>query len=104
MINSFKNYIIYFVILLFLISSGFAVFYKIKLDRQIKKAQKEQIEYYEKAQKEIKVYIDKANKLSKEKELMRIKIENLNIQGKKHNEEYYNVYDNITNRFNDAGM
>jgi len=49
-------------------------------------------------------HIDKANKLSKEKELMRIKIENLNIQGKKHNEEYYNVYDNITNRFNDAGM
>jgi hypothetical protein len=74
------------------------------LDKQIKKAQKEQIEYYEKAQKEIRVYIDKANKLSKEKELMRIKIENLNIQGKKQNEEYYNVYDNITNRFNDAGM
>mgnify|MGYP001180970660 CR=1 FL=1 len=104
MISSFKNYIIYFVILLFLISSGVAVFYKIRLDKQIKKAQKEQIEYYEKAQKEIRVYIDKANKLSKEKELMRIKIENLNIQGKKQNEEYYNVYDNITNRFNDAGM
>jgi predicted Holliday junction resolvase-like endonuclease len=101
-LKNVKNIFILILILLFLVSSGVAVFYKIRYDKLKLKSQAEQIELYEQNQEEIKKHTDRVNQLTAEKETLKKRINALNLQSDGQNEDYYKVFDDISNRFNDG--
>lgn len=98
--KNIKNIVILIWILLFLAASGTATFYKINYDKLKLKNQADQIAFYEQSQKEIKKHLDRVNVLNTEKEALKTQINALKMQGNCQNEDYYMVFDNITNRFN----
>ena len=97
--KNFKNIIIIALALLFFISVGVSGLYKIRYDKLKIKTQKEQIEFYKKAKSEVKKHTDRINKLSAEKEALKKQIDALDLEGKRHNEDYYRIIDSITDRF-----
>lgn len=95
-----KNIVILVCLVFLIAASGACYYYKIRYNNLIIKTQKEQIAQYETAMKEIEKHTKRANVLITEKQKLEKQIDKLNIQGKKHDESYYAIIDDISGRFN----